>query len=100
MRPSALVTGALGADFAYIGSAFIATQEANAVESYKQAIVDSAAACRCDIASAIAAKVAAEKAKVPTLPWLSQVVVTRNGKSLSIVGEAVASGSGMRISTS
>jgi nitronate monooxygenase len=29
-----------GADFAYIGSAFIATQEARASESYKQAIVD------------------------------------------------------------
>jgi len=26
----------LGADFAYIGSAFIATAEANAVEGYKQ----------------------------------------------------------------
>jgi nitronate monooxygenase len=32
---------ALGADFAYIGSAFIATDEARAAESYKQAIVDS-----------------------------------------------------------
>ncbi|MES2952296.1 MAG: nitronate monooxygenase family protein [Pseudomonadota bacterium] len=31
---------ALGADFAYIGSAFIATDEARAAESYKQAIVD------------------------------------------------------------
>lgn len=34
---------ALGADFAYIGSAFIATREANAPEGYKQMIVDSAA---------------------------------------------------------
>ena len=33
----------MGADFAYIGTRFIATQEANAVEAYKQAIVDSAA---------------------------------------------------------
>jgi nitronate monooxygenase len=31
---------AMGADFAYIGSAFIATTEARAVEGYKQAIVD------------------------------------------------------------
>nr|MBF0685208.1 nitronate monooxygenase [Pseudomonas sp.] len=31
---------AMGADFAYIGSAFIATEEANAPEAYKQAIVD------------------------------------------------------------
>jgi nitronate monooxygenase len=30
----------MGADFAYIGTAFIATQEARAVEAYKQAIVD------------------------------------------------------------
>ena len=30
----------LGADFAYIGSAFIATHEANAVEGYKQMITD------------------------------------------------------------
>ena len=30
---------ALGADFAYIGSAFIATQEAHAIDAYKQAIV-------------------------------------------------------------
>ena len=36
-----LAAQALGADLAYIGSAFIATEEANAVESYKQAIVDS-----------------------------------------------------------
>ena len=33
----------LGADFAYIGSAFIATAEANAVEGYKQMITASAA---------------------------------------------------------
>src|SRR5659263_244019 len=32
---------AMGADFAYIGSAFIATEEARAAEAYKQAIVDS-----------------------------------------------------------
>jgi nitronate monooxygenase len=32
---------AMGADLAYIGSAFIATQEANAPEAYKQMIVDS-----------------------------------------------------------
>ncbi len=32
---------ALGADFAYIGSAFIATDEARAAEAYKQCIVDS-----------------------------------------------------------
>ena len=34
---------AMGADFAYIGTRFIATPEANAVEGYKQAILDSAA---------------------------------------------------------
>ncbi|MCG2577285.1 nitronate monooxygenase family protein [Dechloromonas sp. XY25] len=34
---------AMGADFAYIGTRFIATAEANAVESYKQAILESAA---------------------------------------------------------
>ncbi|HET8706303.1 MAG TPA: nitronate monooxygenase family protein [Pseudomonadales bacterium] len=39
-----LAAQALGADLAYIGSAFIATEEANAVEAYKQAIVDSDAA--------------------------------------------------------
>ena len=33
----------LGADFAYIGSAFIATAEANAVEGYKQMITSAAA---------------------------------------------------------
>ncbi len=32
---------AMGADFAYIGSAFIATQEARATDAYKRAIVDS-----------------------------------------------------------
>lgn len=37
---SILAAQAMGADLAYIGSAFIATQEANAVEAYKQAIVD------------------------------------------------------------
>ena len=40
---SVLAAQALGADFAYIGSAFIATQEANAVDGYKQMIVDSVA---------------------------------------------------------
>jgi nitronate monooxygenase len=35
---------AMGADLGYIGSAFIATREANAPEGYKQMIVDSAAA--------------------------------------------------------
>uniref|UniRef100_Q47FS8 2-nitropropane dioxygenase, NPD n=1 Tax=Dechloromonas aromatica (strain RCB) TaxID=159087 RepID=Q47FS8_DECAR len=34
---------AMGADFAYIGTRFIATHEAHAVDAYKQAIVDSAA---------------------------------------------------------
>ena len=34
---------AMGADLGYIGSAFIATQEANAEQGYKQAIVDNAA---------------------------------------------------------
>jgi nitronate monooxygenase len=38
-----LAAQALGADFAYIGSAFIATDEANADERYKQAIVDGTA---------------------------------------------------------
>jgi nitronate monooxygenase len=38
-----LAAQTLGADLAYIGSAFIATQEANAVEGYKQMIVDSSA---------------------------------------------------------
>lgn len=40
---SILAAQAMGADLAYIGSAFIATQEANAVEGYKQMIVDSSA---------------------------------------------------------
>ena len=35
-----LAAQAIGADFAYIGSAFIATDEARAVDAYKQAIVD------------------------------------------------------------
>ena len=34
-----LAAQAMGADFAYIGSPFIATEEANAVEAYKQGIV-------------------------------------------------------------
>ncbi|MCZ8094230.1 MAG: nitronate monooxygenase family protein [Acidovorax sp.] len=36
-----LAAQAMGADFGYIGSAFIATHEARAVDAYKQAIVDS-----------------------------------------------------------
>jgi nitronate monooxygenase len=36
-----LAAQAMGADFAYVGSAFIATHEARASEAYKQAIVDS-----------------------------------------------------------
>jgi len=35
-----LAAQAMGADLAYIGSAFIATEEANAVEGYKRAIVE------------------------------------------------------------
>ena len=35
-----LAAQAMGADFGYIGSAFIATEEARAVDGYKQAIVD------------------------------------------------------------
>ena len=38
-----LAAQAMGADFGYIGSAFIATKEANATEAYKQAIVDGTA---------------------------------------------------------
>jgi nitronate monooxygenase len=38
-----LAAEAAGADFAYIGSAFIATDEANASPAYKQSIVDGAA---------------------------------------------------------
>ncbi|PIB91177.1 nitronate monooxygenase family protein [Caulobacter sp. FWC2] len=40
---SILAAQAMGADLAYIGSAFIATQEANAVQGYKDMIVDSKA---------------------------------------------------------
>lgn len=40
---SILAAQAAGADFAYIGSAFIATQEANADDRYKQMLVDSTA---------------------------------------------------------
>jgi nitronate monooxygenase len=36
-----LAAQAMGADFAYIGSAFISTEEARAAQEYKQAIVDS-----------------------------------------------------------
>jgi nitronate monooxygenase len=39
-----LAAQAMGADFAYIGSPFIATEEANADAAYKQAVVDSRAA--------------------------------------------------------
>ena len=39
-----LAAEAMGADFAYVGTRFIATVEANASERYKQTIVDSAAA--------------------------------------------------------
>ena len=35
-----LAAQAMGADFAYIGSAFIATHEARAIDAYKQAIVE------------------------------------------------------------
>ena len=38
-----LAAQAMGADLAYIGSAFIATEEANAAAPYKQAVVDAAA---------------------------------------------------------
>ncbi len=37
---SILAAQAMGADFAYIGSAFVATDEARAADGYKQAIVD------------------------------------------------------------
>ncbi|WP_374586806.1 NAD(P)H-dependent flavin oxidoreductase [Ideonella dechloratans] len=37
---SILAAQALGADFAYMGTRFIATQEANAVDAYKQMLVD------------------------------------------------------------
>src|SRR3954469_14376748 len=39
-----LAAQAMGADLAYIGSPFIATEEANAVDAYKQGIVESKAA--------------------------------------------------------
>jgi nitronate monooxygenase len=39
-----LAAQAAGADLAYIGSPFIATEEANASDAYKQSIIDSAAA--------------------------------------------------------
>jgi nitronate monooxygenase len=39
-----LAARAMGADFGYVGSAFIATREANASEAYKQAVVDGMAA--------------------------------------------------------
>ena len=39
-----LAAQAMGADMAYIGSPFIATKEARAVDAYKQMIVDSNAA--------------------------------------------------------
>jgi len=35
-----LAAQAMGADFAYVGSAFIATEEARATDAYKQAVVD------------------------------------------------------------
>jgi nitronate monooxygenase len=41
---SVLAAQAAGADLAYVGSPFIATEEANAPEAYKQAIVESGAA--------------------------------------------------------
>jgi nitronate monooxygenase len=41
---SILAAQAMGADFAYVGSAWIATDEANAVAGYKQAITENAAA--------------------------------------------------------
>ncbi len=41
---SVLAAQAMGADFAYIGSAWIATEEANAAPGYKQAITENGAA--------------------------------------------------------
>lgn len=41
---SILAAQALGADFAYIGTPWIATEEANAIDAYKQGIVESSAA--------------------------------------------------------
>ena len=40
---SVLAAQAAGADFAYVGSMFIATDEANAAPDYKQMIIDSTA---------------------------------------------------------
>jgi nitronate monooxygenase len=40
LRGFTSVRDAAGADFAYIGSAFIATEEARAIDAYKQCIVD------------------------------------------------------------
>ena len=40
---SVLAAQAMGADLAYVGSAFIATQEANAGDAYKQALIEGAA---------------------------------------------------------
>lgn len=40
---SILAARAAGADLAYVGSAFLATEEANAAQAYKQLVVDSAA---------------------------------------------------------
>ena len=40
---SILAAQAMGADFGYMGSAFIATEEANAAEGYKQGIVEGSA---------------------------------------------------------
>ena len=42
-RPALTIALALGADLAYIGTRFIATEEANADIGYKQALVDHAA---------------------------------------------------------
>ena len=41
---SILAAQAMGADFAYVGSSWIATEEANAATGYKQAVVDAVAA--------------------------------------------------------
>ena len=43
-RAPILAAQAMGADLAYIGSAFIATEEARAIDAYKQAIVEGDAA--------------------------------------------------------
>ena len=40
---SVLAAEAMGADFAYAGSVFIATEEANAIDAYKQCLVDARA---------------------------------------------------------